>query len=62
MYATIVKYEINYEKRWRVEVKMEGGASFSWKNFMSQADAEAKKEDFFQAIERTQYLIRELAP
>lgn len=62
MYATVVKYEYNYEKRWRVEVKMEGGASFSWKNFTTQADAQAKMEDFYQAIERTQYVIQELAP
>lgn len=57
-----MKYDYNYEKRWRVEVKMEGGASFSWKGFTTEADAKAKMEDFHQAIERTQYRINELTP
>jgi hypothetical protein len=62
VHAMVVKYDYNYEKRWKVDVKMEGGAGFQWKSFKTEADAQAKMEDFYQAIERTQYTIQELMP
>jgi predicted RNA-binding protein with PUA domain len=62
VYAMVVKYDYNYEKRWKVDVKMEGGAGFQWKGYKTQAEAQAKLDDFFQAMERTQYQISELMP
>ena len=60
-YGLVAKVDVNYSTKWRFKIYFSKEEYVNW-TFNDEADARARLHEFYQEVQRHQYVIQEMVP